>query len=499
MVYRVVILSADRYGRGGIPYHPCRLPEARGPMAELLSYTESEIRAFLKKLRFPQPIENAFIEYYHEKTVVFVRYGILFGTLLYMAHVFTDMRAYPNLVRQMVAIRLGIGAVGIFFFIMTFLDSFKRYIQAVSLVTLIMASMGLVVITVIGGGIFAHLYHSGIMLCLVALFAFLRLRFVHVITGGMTVITAYVLMHIFIARTDTAILTHNASNMLGIIAIGVFISYFHEYYIRQGYIQALQLEASGRKLESRNRIIERDLEHARSIQQKYMPVTRPSDYIFALYRPMDMVGGDYFHFIPLEGGDRTGIFISDVSGHGMPAAMITSMLRISISRAGGLREDPQGLLNFLNGMLHGEIGNNFITCIYGILDRASRTFTFANAGHCSPLVMGPDGVHAVTMDGRVPLAVFGNDYLASRKSAYINQTERIPEGGRLLLCTDGLLETTRPGQREPMFEYNGLHAALRDLVPRTAEEIVRGIYGHLVEFRGSETFEDDICIICAEL
>lgn len=468
-------------------------------MNDLLSYTEKEIRAFLKKLRFPAPIENNFLKYYHEKTVLFVRYGMLFGTLLYMVHVFTDINAYPNLVPQMIAIRMSIGAVGMTFFIMTFFQFFRRYIQVVSLIALVMASMGIVVITVIGDGIFAHLYHSGIMLCLVALFAFLRLRFIHVITGGMSVVTAYVMLHLFVARTDTAILSHNASNMVGIIAIGVFISYFHEYYIRQGYIQALQLEASGRKLESRNRIIERDLEHARGIQQRYMPVTRPTDYIYSLYRPMDTVGGDYFNFIPLEGEERTGIFISDVSGHGMPAAMITSMLRISISRSGDLREDPQGLLHFLNGMLHGEIGSNFITCLYGILDRKSRSFTFANAGHCNPIVVVPGEVRTIQMESRVPLAVFSNDYLASRQGMYINQTERIPERGKLLLYTDGLLEATRPGQREPMFEYNGLHTALRELEPHSAEEIVRGIYGHLVDFRGSEKFEDDICIICAEV
>jgi serine phosphatase RsbU (regulator of sigma subunit) len=50
-----------------------------------------------------------------------------------------------------------------------------------------------------------------------------------------------------------------------------------------------------------------------------------------------------------------------------------------------------------------------------------------------------------------------------------------------------------------MFEYNGLNQALKDLQPRGAEDFVSGIYSHLVEFRGGETFEDDICIICAEI
>jgi serine phosphatase RsbU (regulator of sigma subunit) len=99
----------------------------------------------------------------------------------------------------------------------------------------------------------------------------------------------------------------------------------------------------------------------------------------------------------------------------------------------------------------------------------------------------------------VPLAVFSNEYLEARDGGFINQTEGIPEGSKLLLYTDGLIETTRTGQREPMFEYNGLRHALRDLQPRSAEDFVGGIYRHLVEYRGDETFEDDICIICAEI
>jgi sigma-B regulation protein RsbU (phosphoserine phosphatase) len=389
--------------------------------------------------------------------------------------------------------------VGITFFILTFFGIFRRLIQIISLIALVMASSGIIIFTIIGDGIFAHLYHSGVMMALVGLFAFLRLRFVHVISGGFLVIIIYVLSHVFIVQTDSAILAHNASNMVGIVLIGVFISYFHEYYIRQGYIQALQLEQSSQKLASRNKIIERDLAQARSIQQRYIPESRPTDYIYALYKPMDMVGGDYFQFITFQGNGKIGIFISDVSGHGMPAAMITSMLRISISRAGSLLEDPQALLLFLNGMLHGEIGSNFITCVYGLLDRNAGTFTCANAGHCSPLVITPNEIRPMEGHHRVPLAAFGNEYLHSSDRAFINRTEVIPRGGKLLLYTDGLLETTQGDQSGQMFEYHGLSRSIESLRDRTSEEFVAGLYRNLTEFRGNELFNDDICIICADL
>ncbi len=468
-------------------------------MTDPLTYTDSEIRHFLKKLRFPPGIERSFLDYYHDKTVPFIRYGMLFGTMLYLAHVFTDFNAFPDLFYEALAIRLGMGIVGITFFTLTFFGIFRRLIQIVSLIALVMASSGIIIFTVIGDGIFAHLYHSGVMMALVGLFAFLRLRFIHVISGGLLVIIIYVLSHVFIVQTDTFILAHNASNMVGIVLIGVFMSYFHEYYIRQGYIQALQLEQSSQKLVSRNKIIERDLEQARIIQQRYVPESRPTDYIYALYKPMDMVGGDYFQFIPFEGNGKIGIFISDVSGHGMPAAMITSMLRISISRAGSLREDPRALLLFLNGMLHGEIGSNFITCVYGLLDRNAGTFTCANAGHCSPLVITPGEILPMEGNHRVPLAVFSNEYLLSSGREFVNRTFTIPSGGKLLLYTDGLLETTRAEHQDQMFEYHGLSSSIEAMRDRSSEEFVAGLYRNLTEFRGNELFNDDICIICADI
>ena len=166
--------------------------------------------------------------------------------------------------------------MGLTFFFMTFFSFFRRYIQVVSLIALVMASMGLVIITVIGDGIYAHLYHSGIML---EPGGALRVPAPEVCScdnRGDVRDCGYAWTALFAVRTDPAILAHNASNMVGIVLIGIFISYFHEYYIRQGYIQALQLEASGRKLACRNKIIERDLEQARSIQQRYMPVSRPT-------------------------------------------------------------------------------------------------------------------------------------------------------------------------------------------------------------------------------
>lgn len=463
------------------------------------SYSQKEINGFLKKLCFPPSIELNFLAYYDEKTLPFIRWGVLFGSILYIAHVFTDIHSFPNLVREAMMIRLSLGSIGFLIFVCTFFNFFKRYIQLASLVTLLLASSGIIVMTFIGTGIYTHLYHSGVMLVLVALFAFLRLKFRFVVFGGAVVILIYFLPHALMFHTDAGILSHNVSNMAGIIAIGIFISYFHEYYIRQGYIQSLLLDEYNNMLSIRNKIIESELEHARSIQQKYLPVTKPTENIFAFYKPMDKVGGDFFHFIQFKDRNRIGIFISDVSGHGMPAAMIVSMLRIVISRAGDIYNNPAALLGHINETLHGVIGNNFITCQYGILDMNMVSFTYANAGHCAPLFISNDVVRQAPLVKTVPLAVYNNDYLQTLKKMFVNQTEKIPHGSKLLMFTDGLSEATRNNEKMEMFESHGLSEAIKEYQALRPEGFVRGIYGRLCEFRGSEKFDDDICIICAEV
>ena len=143
----------------------------------------------------------------------------------------------------------------------------------------------------------------------------------------------------------------------------------------------LELVTERNELKVKNEAIEAQLDLARKIQMKLVPSSVPDKRIAFFYKPMEKVGGDFFDFIKLPSPDKIGLFISDVSGHGVPAALITSMLKGAILQRDDLLEDPASLLMNLNEFLISQSGGNFVTALYGIYNFSDRTFSYANAGH----------------------------------------------------------------------------------------------------------------------
>ena len=147
-----------------------------------------------------------------------------------------------------------------------------------------------------------------------------------------------------------------------------------------------ELEQEKELLQIRNTTIENELIIARKIQMQIIPGHSPVENIFAFYKPMDKVGGDFYDFLKYRDPHKIGIFLSDVSGHGVPAAFITSMIKTSILQAGADREDPATLLSHLNELLLNQTGGNFVTAFYGIYNPPTREFIFSNSGHNPPLI-----------------------------------------------------------------------------------------------------------------
>ena len=111
---------------------------------------------------------------------------------------------------------------------------------------------------------------------------------------------------------------------------------------------------------------------AREVQRKLIPVGPPWERIAFRYMPMMKVGGDYFDFIRFREADRIGIFISDVCGHGVPSALIASMVKSVVLKTGDERTDPAQFLFGLNKTLFGNTGAMFVTALYGIFDRRDK-------------------------------------------------------------------------------------------------------------------------------
>ncbi len=252
-------------------------------------------------------------------------------------------------------------------------------------------------------------------------------------------------------------------------------------------------------LAQRNRIIEKEIIMARSIQQQLIPDKSPFENISSLYRPMNLVGGDFYDFIVFEDSKNIGIFISDVSGHGIAAAFITSMIKTIILQAGDLLRDPAQLFTYLNEILFGKTAENFITAFYCIINPVDNTVVYSNAGHNLPYIIGDGKLEQLGGKKNVPIAMLTNSEMIDRNKIYENNHVKLEGINKILLYTDGLTEAVNIDTEGDFFEETVMPDVLRQNHMSKSSELIDILYTRLVEYRGSDSFDDDVCIISIDL
>jgi serine phosphatase RsbU (regulator of sigma subunit) len=263
--------------------------------------------------------------------------------------------------------------------------------------------------------------------------------------------------------------------------------------------RTFELEIERNNLKLRNEVMENDLKMAKHIHEQLMPVDTPADYIFSLYKPMEMVGGDFYDFIKFRDNHKLGLFLSDVSGHGLAAAFITSMIKTIILQSGEKKLDPAELLKFINEILCDQIGGNFVTAFYAIYDQKTRELIFSNAGHNPPYIISDRSIQQLQGHKTIPLAILNNSTLETKDKIFKNTTVTLPGSSKILLYTDGFTECQPMGGKGPSFEESNLYELLSSNKHHSSELFITNIYNKLTAYRGSDSFEDDVCLICVDV
>lgn len=198
-----------------------------------------------------------------------------------------------------------------------------------------------------------------------------------------------------------------------------------------GYVALRLVFANERRLLS----IENELAIAREIQTSILPSRLPEINnlcISAAYRPMAAVAGDFYDFIPVD-QKRAGLLVADVSGHGVPAALIASMIKVAVQTVAPCASDPQAVLRGLNRVLSGQLRGQFVSAAYLWLDTENRRALYAAAGH-PPLLRWRQGkLERIESNGML----FG---VMPERDEYPVCAMPIASGDRFLLYTDGVTE-----------------------------------------------------------
>lgn len=259
-----------------------------------------------------------------------------------------------------------------------------------------------------------------------------------------------------------------------------------------GYISARRIFAS----EERLLAINKELEIARRIQSSTLPQSIPvlaGLEIAARYVPMSAVAGDFYDFL-VVGDKHVGILVADVTGHGVPAALIASMLKVAFAGQAAHAHDPARVLSGLNAVLCGKFEEHFVTAAYLFVDLEKGLLRYSAAGH-PPLMLasrGAGNVREIEENGLM-LGMFP-------EAAYSTVEISVAAGDRFLLCTDGVFEAKNAAQEE--FGKSRCKQFLETQLDIPAARFVDSLLSRIADFSGrnsNRAQEDDITLLVLDL
>jgi serine phosphatase RsbU (regulator of sigma subunit) len=165
----------------------------------------------------------------------------------------------------------------------------------------------------------------------------------------------------------------------------------------------------------------------------------PGLEIAARFLPMTSVAGDFYDFIQID-DTHLGILMADVSGHGLPSALIASMLQVALTAQVGHASEPAKVLRGLNRALCGKFTHNFVTAAYVYVDLEKELMRYAGAGH-------PPVLQYRTATGKAAQVLENGLVLGMLEQTTYEALELTLEpGDRHVLYTDGIVEAANPGQ-----------------------------------------------------
>ena len=241
----------------------------------------------------------------------------------------------------------------------------------------------------------------------------------------------------------------------------------------------------------------RDLDMARIIQERLLPEADrlPSSTQLRFgsrYLALESVGGDLYDVIRLS-PDRTAIFIADVSGPGVPAALVTAMAKavftsaVSGEAAAGemIREANRSMFNFIGDLTH------YLTAFLCIVDLKNEELSYCVAGHPLALLQR-------ARDGSLEELGTEDTFLLGVMPDFGFRTETRPleKGDRILMFTDGVVEAmNKEGEQ---FGNERLGRYIFENRSKSPADLVRAIVSHVEEFRGEQAREDDVAVVCID-
>ncbi len=265
-----------------------------------------------------------------------------------------------------------------------------------------------------------------------------------------------------------------------------------------------ELRKTNAELTEKQKVLDEDLRAAAGIQQSLLPRTIPDIKNLRIgwkFMPSNVIGGDIFNIFRLD-EDHVGIYMIDVSGHGVPSALITvSVSQILQPDSGHVTKErtyeapgyrivsPKQVLETLDREYPLDRFGRYFTIVYLIIDTREGTITYSNAGHPSPVIVRRDGTLEMLEKGGT---IIGLDGIVP----FEEEEKRLNAGDRVVLFTDGIAEYFN--DKGEFFGEDRFYSLLADRKHRDIESLLDAVVASINDFGKGRDFQDDITLVVLE-
>ena len=257
-----------------------------------------------------------------------------------------------------------------------------------------------------------------------------------------------------------------------------------------------KLEAANKELAKFQKEMIFELEQAKKAQEFILPSKLPkisSVKITSKFVPLAQIGGDFFDIVELT--DETfGILIADVTGHGIPAALLTFMSAITFKNASPGVLSPKKVLSQTNEILFGQMpGGTFVSMFYLVYDSQKNELTFSQAGHPPGFLLRTQTkeVKKLTTEGML-IGIFPNEHVN-----FGEEKIQLIAGDKILLYTDAIIEAF--SKKGEMFDLKDLESILNEHIDMPIDQLLEEVYQHGLEFSGKSNYDDDATLVGFEV
>jgi sigma-B regulation protein RsbU (phosphoserine phosphatase) len=261
------------------------------------------------------------------------------------------------------------------------------------------------------------------------------------------------------------------------------------------FLTAVAYSVAQRMLAGERRLVavSREMELARKIQQSILPrslPTVPGLRVGVGYLPMSQIGGDFYDFDTHHPG-QLGIIVADVSGHGVPAALVASMVKMAFAGESGRIDQPGQALTNINRTLCDRFEGAYVTACCAFIDPVNLTLTYSSAGHPAPLLRRRGGRVESLREGGLLLAFEPQVRYASAEVA-------LRKGDRIVFFSDGLAEASNV--RDEFFGDTRLGEVVASGATSDPAVFVDQMVAEMRRWMGPETaLQDDVTLVVVDV